>query len=67
MVFLLSLAVVAAAMLAMALGVMISGRCLRGSCGGPDVTDSDGLSLRCATCPRREDPAPHTLSVEARR
>ena len=38
----------------MAVGVMLDGRCLRGSCGGPDVTGSDGESLACATCPRRE-------------
>ncbi len=40
-------------MLAMAVGVMVSGRCLRGSCGGPDIVGADGESLLCATCPNR--------------
>lgn len=41
-------------MLAMSVGVMLSGRCLRGSCGGPDLVGPDGRSLTCATCPNRD-------------
>ena len=37
----------------LSVGVLVSGRCLRGSCGGPDVLDADGESLKCATCPNR--------------
>lgn len=52
--FLLSLAVVAAVMLVMAIGVLAGYPCLRGSCGGADVPGPDGESLRCAACPRRK-------------
>ena len=52
--FLLSVAVIAAAMLVMAVGVLFNYPCLRGSCGGPDVAGPDGESLRCAACPRRK-------------
>ena len=51
---------IAAAMAIMAVGVVLSGRCLRGSCGGPDVLGPDGDSIRCAGCPNRRtetDPA----------
>lgn len=49
---LLSVCIVGLAMAAMAVGVMFSNRCLRGSCGGRDITGPDGESLRCADCPR---------------
>lgn len=39
---------------AMALGVMMSGRALRGSCGGPKVLGADGEALSCGACPRKE-------------
>ncbi len=51
--FLLSVAVIALVMLAMAVGVLFNYPCLRGSCGGPDVDAPDGVSLSCATCPNR--------------
>lgn len=54
---LLTIAVIGIAMLAMAVGVLFSDRCLRGSCGGPDVLGPDGESLNCDTCPLREKPA----------
>jgi hypothetical protein len=38
-VFLVTLAVLAIVMLAMAIGVMVSGRKLRGSCGGVGSSD----------------------------
>jgi hypothetical protein len=50
---LLTVVVVGAVMLAMALGVILSNRCLRGSCGGPEVPGPDGESLACDACPRR--------------
>jgi hypothetical protein len=51
---LLTLTLFALAMLVMAVGVIFSGRCLRGSCGGPAVLDADGEPITCATCPHRE-------------
>lgn len=54
-VFLLTLGGIAIVMAIMAIGVLLDGRCLRGSCGGPDVLGPDGDSLACAACPRRND------------
>jgi hypothetical protein len=51
---LLTIVVIGLAMLGMAVGAMFSNRCLRGSCGGPDVFGPDGESLNCDTCPLRE-------------
>jgi hypothetical protein len=53
---LLLLTVVAFALvvLVMSVGVLLSGKCLRGSCGGPDILGPDGKSLACATCPHRK-------------
>ncbi len=51
---LLTLAVFAFVMLAMAVGVIFRRPCLRGSCGGPEVLDAAGESLTCATCPNRK-------------
>ena len=56
--FLLTLGGMAIVMAIMAVGVMLDGRCLRGSCGGLDLTGPDGESLACATCPsRKTEPA----------
>ena len=55
--FLLSLGVIAAAMLVMAVGLLFNQTCLRGSCGGPELTGPDGDSLRCAACPKRRTSA----------
>ena len=55
--FLLTAAVIGVVMLFMAVGVIFSYPCLRGSCGGPDLLDGDGESLRCAGCPRRREAA----------
>ncbi len=51
--FVLSALVIGIAMLGMSIGVLLSNRCLRGSCGGPDVIGPDGESLACSTCPSR--------------
>lgn len=59
MLLVLSAVIIGLAMFGMAIGVVLSRRCLRGSCGGPEVAGPDGVSLRCAGCPRRhEEPAP---------
>ena len=51
---LLTLGLFALIMLVMSVGVIFSGRCLRGSCGGPAILDSGGEPVTCATCPNRE-------------
>lgn len=51
---LLTLAFFGLVMLAMSVGVILSGRCLRGSCGGAAVLDASGEPVTCATCPNRE-------------
>lgn len=53
---LITVAVMALAMAGMAVGVMFSNKCLRGSCGGPEVLGPDGESLTCDTCPLKEKP-----------
>ena len=50
---LITIAAFGAVMLMMSVGVLFNNRCLRGSCGGPDMVDADGNSLLCATCPKR--------------
>jgi hypothetical protein len=54
---LLTVAVIGIAMLAMAVGAIFSNRCLRGSCGGPDVLGPGGESLSCDTCPLKKKAA----------
>ena len=54
LVLLAAVAIVGLAVLGMALGVMTTGRCLRGSCGGPAVRLADGRALSCADCPNRK-------------
>jgi hypothetical protein len=53
-VFGLTLVLLAAGLVAMAIGVIFRRPCLRGSCGGPEVRTADGESLSCATCPNRK-------------
>ena len=55
--FFLSALVIGIAMLGMSIGVLVSNRCLHGSCGGPDVIGSNGESLSCSTCPNRSHQA----------
>ena len=47
-VFLLTTVIIGASLLLMAVGVILSGRCLRGSCGGPGVVGPDGEPIPCA-------------------
>ena len=56
---LVTVAVMALAMAGMAVGVIFSNKCLRGSCGGPEILGPDGESLSCDTCPLKEK-APQT-------
>jgi len=52
-VFLITLVTFGLAVAGMAVGVIFSGRCLHGSCGGKAVRLRDGFSLRCLVCPSR--------------
>lgn len=63
-ILLFTLVAFALAMLVMSVGVVFSGRCLRGSCGGPEVLGPDGEPLSCATCPHREE---HEAEARRRR
>jgi hypothetical protein len=45
------------AMLGLGVGVMLTGRCLQGSCGGEAVIGPDGKPLSCTGCPRRRRPS----------
>ena len=50
----LTVVLFAVCMGSMALGLMMSGRELRGSCGGPDIHDANGDALSCGACPKKE-------------
>ena len=53
LLLLAAITIIGLAVLGMALGVMATGRCLRGSCGGKEVRLADGSSASCADCPNR--------------
>jgi hypothetical protein len=53
-IILLAIVAVGLVMLAMSVGVLLSGRCLRGSCGGAELLGPDGDALTCAACPNRK-------------
>ena len=50
----LAVGIIGIAMAVMSIGLLSKGRCLRGSCGGSEVLDAEGESLRCGACPREE-------------
>lgn len=54
-VIVLSIFVIGVVMSVMSIGVIFSGRCLRGSCGGGALVGPDGEDLTCSTCPHRKD------------
>ena len=64
--FLLTLGVIAVAMLIMAVGLAFKYPCLRGSCGGAGVAAADGTRLSCDACPRRRDDAAPAAGGEIR-
>ena len=53
----ITVTVFAVVMLAMAVGVIMKRPCLRGSCSGPEVLDSEGDPVSCEACPRRRENA----------
>ena len=66
MLFLLTLGVIGAAMLIMAVGLAFKYPCLRGSCGGGDIATADGNRLSCDACPRRRDDTARAANRQAR-
>ncbi len=60
LLFVVALVVFGVSFGAMAIGVMLSGRCLRGSCGGPEATGPKGERLSCGSCPNRGKRATRT-------
>ncbi len=52
-IVLVTIAVFALVVLIMSIGVIFSGRCIRGSCGGEEIIGPDGELLNCDTCPVR--------------
>jgi len=58
---LLSIGLIGTIMLAMAVGTLVTGRCLRGSCGGLQP-GKDGEDMSCDTCPMRRQRS-HGTSV----
>jgi hypothetical protein len=53
-VFGVAFVLIALAAGAMALGSRMTGRCLRGSCGGPQAHGPGGEKVSCAGCPNRK-------------
>ena len=66
MLFLLTLGVIGAAMLIMAVGLAFKYPCLRGSCGGAGIATADGNRLSCDACPRRRDDTTPAADRQAR-
>ncbi len=54
-VVLISIVVIALLMGAMAIGVILQKKSLRGSCGGSEVFDCDGDAITCGACPNRDE------------
>jgi len=53
LVFAIAVVLLGLGVTAMAIGVIFRRPCLRGSCGGPELTGPDGGKISCATCPNR--------------
>ena len=56
-VVIVCIALFAAGVAAMAVGVVFKRPCLRGSCGGSEVRGAGGEKLSCAGCPNRKPAA----------
>lgn len=60
--FLLTLLAFGVITIIMAIGVIFSGRCLRGTCGGEAIVGPDGELLNCDHCPARKEQEAQTGS-----
>ena len=58
LLFVVTLGAFGAGVFAMIAGSRMTGRCLRGSCGGLAAHGPDGEPLSCATCPNRKRSTP---------
>lgn len=56
LVFAIAVVLLGAGIAAMAIGVIFRRPCLRGSCGGPEITGPGGEKLSCEGCPNRHRP-----------
>ena len=56
--FLIAFIAFALIVLAMSVGAIFQGRCIRGSCGGEAIYGPEGEMLNCDTCPVRKEQPP---------
>ena len=54
MEIILALVIFGLAMGGMAIGVIVSNRSLRGSCGGDSIRNAHGEEVSCGACPKKE-------------
>lgn len=64
---LITIAVFAIVVLIMSIGVIFSGRCIRGSCGGEEIIGPDGELLNCDSCPVRAEREAREQQLEQER
>ena len=57
-IFAVTLIVFVLATLGFALGLLVQGKCIRGTCGSEDIIAPDGSVIRCLTCPNRHKHKP---------
>ena len=50
----IAVGIVALAMLGLSIGFLLTGRCIRGTCGGEKSYDAEGNPLQCPTCPNKD-------------
>jgi hypothetical protein len=53
MVLILTIGIFAIVMTVMAVGLILTGRCLRGSCGGPEAATDESKERTCGVCGRK--------------
>ena len=58
MLLIITVLVFGVVMLAMAVGLIFTGRCIRGHCGDEPLYGPDGELLNCDTCPVHDAPSP---------
>ena len=57
LVFAIAVVLLGLGIAGMAIGVMFTRPCLRGSCGGPAVLGPGGEKISCGSCPNRQSAA----------
>ena len=61
----LTIGLVAVAMLGLSIGLILTGRCIKGSCGGDTRHGADGQPQQCPTCPNRKKHAARKTDAPA--